>query len=300
MPCVEDLFASLAGGQAFSKLDLAHAYLQLQLDDASKPMLTINTSKGLYQYQRLPFGVASATAILQRTMESILQGLPHTCVYLDDILVTGRTEQEHLHNLEAALELLEQAGIRLKREKCAFMLPEVEYLGHRLSAEGLRPTRGKVRAVIDASAPQNLSQLRSFLGLKNYYGKFLSNLSTLLAPLHHLLMKHTKWAWADTQEKVFQEVKKQLTTSPLLVHSHYDSKKEVILSCDASPYGIRAVLSHIMEDGTEHPIVFASRSLSAAEKNNSQLECEGLSIVFGVKKFHPYLFDRTFTILSDH
>ena len=298
MPRVEDLFASLAGGQAFSKLDLAHAYLQLQLDDTSKPLLAINTSKGLYQYQCLPFGVASAPAIFQRTMESILQGLPHICVYLDDILVTGRTEQEHLHNLEAALTRLEQAGIHLKREKCAFMLPEVEYLGHRLSAEGLRPTTGKVQAIIDTPAPRNVSQHRSFLGLINYYGKFLSNLSTLLAPLHHLLMKHTKWAWADAQEKAFQEVKKQLTSSPLL--AHYDPKKEVILSCDASPYGIGAVLSHIMEDGTEHPIAFASRSLSVAEKNYSQLEREGLSIVFGVKKFHPYLFGRTFTILSDH
>ena len=132
----------------------------------------------------------------------------------------------------------------------------------------------------------------------NYHRKFLSNFSTPLAPLHPLLMKHTNWAWADAQEKAFQEVKKQLTTSPLL--AHYDPKKEVILSCDASPYGIRAVLSHIMEDGTEHPIAFTSRSLSAAEKNYSQLEREGFSFVLGVKKFHPYLFGRTFTILSDH
>ena len=157
LPRVEDLFASLAGGETFSKLDLAHAYLQLLLDDNSKPLLTIKTSKGLFQYKRLPSGVASAPAIFQRTIESILKGLPHTSVYLDDILVTGDSETEHLHNLEEVLKRLSKAGIRLKRQKCAFMLTEVEYLGHKLSAEGLRHTESKVRAITDAPAPQNVT-----------------------------------------------------------------------------------------------------------------------------------------------
>ena len=157
LPRVEDLLASLAGGETFSKLDLAHAYLQLLLDDNSKPLLTINTSKGLFQYKRLPSGVASAPAIFQRTIESILKGLPHTSVYLDDILVTGDSETEHLHNLEEVLKCLSKAGIRLKRQKCAFMLTEVEYLGHKLSAEGLRHTESKVRAITDAPAPQNVT-----------------------------------------------------------------------------------------------------------------------------------------------
>ena len=298
LPQVEDLFASVAVGQAFSKLDLAHAYLQLPLDEASEPLLTINTSKGLHQYRHLPFGVSSTPAIFQRTIKSILRGLPHTSVYLDDILVTGHSEKEHLRNLEAVLQRLEEAGIRLKQKKCAFLLPEVDYLGHHLSAEGLRPTMDKIRAIVQAPAPRNVSQLRSFLGVINYYGKFLPNLLSQLAPPYHLLQKGTKWEWTDAQEKAFQESKVPLTTSPLLVL--YDLDKELILSCDASPYGIGAVLSHVMEDGTEHPIAFASRSLAAAEKNYAQLEHVGLAIVFGVKKFHPYLFGRSFTILSDH
>ena len=298
LPRVEDLFASLAGGQAFTKLDLAHAYLQLELDEASKPLLTINTSKGLFQYQRLPFGITSGPAIFQRTIESILQGLPCTSIYLDDILVTGRNEQEHLRNLEAVLTRLEERGVRLNQAKCGFLLPEVEYLGHRLSADGLRPTNEKVRAMVEAPAPRNVTQLRSFLGLVNYYGKFLPNLSTQLAPLYHLLQKHVKWTWSSTHEEAFQKVKELLTSAPLLVH--YDPDKQLLLSCDASPYWVGAVLSHVTEDGAERPVAFASCSLSPAERNYSQLEREALSIVFGVKKFHYYLYGRSFTILSDH
>ena len=141
LPRIDDLFASLAGGQTFSKLDLAHAYQQIELDDESKKLVVINTQKGLFQYNRLPFGVSAAPAIFQRTIEGVLRGIPHVCVYLDDILITGDTEAEHLHNLDEVLTRLEEAGMRLKQKKCSFTLPAVEYLGHNISAEGLRPTK---------------------------------------------------------------------------------------------------------------------------------------------------------------
>ena len=284
IPRIEDLFASLAGGKAFSKLDLAHAYQQVVLDETSKMYVTINTHKGLYRYNRLPFGVSSAPAIFQRTMESILGGLPQVCVYLDDILITGDSEAAHLRNLEAVLSRLETAGIRLKREKCEFMLPQVEYLGHRISASGLQPTLEKVRAITAAPTPADVSQLKSYLGLLNYYSKFLPNLATELAPLYELLQKHKRWNWGKEQQEAFQSSKSRLTVSLLLVH--YDPHRELLLSCDASPYGVGAVLSHKMEDGTEQPIAFASRSLSQAERKYSQLDKEALAIVFGVKRFH--------------
>ncbi len=194
LPCIEDLLASLSGGTSFSKLDLAHAYLQLPLDDDSKKFATINTHRGLYQYNRLPFGVASAPAIFQRMMENLLHGLPNVTVYIDDVLVTGASDSEHLRNLDGVLTRMGEAGLRLKKDKCTFMLPEVEYLGHKISRHGLQPTPEKVRAVADAPPPQDVTQLKSFLGLVNYYGKFLPNLSTALAPLHFLLQKQTKWS----------------------------------------------------------------------------------------------------------
>ena len=192
LPRIEDLFASLSGGQLFSKLDLAHAYQQIPLDEKSQLFTTINTHKGLYCYNRLPFGVASAPAIFQRAIETILQGIPHVCVYLDDILITGENDDEHLQTLETVLSLLEKAGIRLKHKKCSFMLTAIEYLGHKISAQGLQPTSEKVQAIHEAPAPKDVTQLKSFLGLLNYYCKFLPTLSTTLAPLYGLLQQQIK------------------------------------------------------------------------------------------------------------
>ena len=133
LPRIDDLFASLAGGKAFSKLDLAHAYQQLELDDDSKKLVVINTQKGLYRYNRLPFGVSAAPAIFQRTTKGVLQGIPSVCVYLDDILITGRTGADHLRNLDAVLTRLEEAGMRLKWKKCSFMLSAVTVTSYGVS-----------------------------------------------------------------------------------------------------------------------------------------------------------------------
>ncbi len=140
--------------------------------------------------------------------------------------------------------------------------------------------------------------MRAFLGIINYYGKFLPNLSSQLAPLHELLQKNTTWKWNKAQESAFQSAKNALQADSLLVH--FDSSKPLILACDASSYGLGAVLSHVMSDGSEKPIAYASRTLSAAEKNYSQLEKEGLAVVYGVKKFHHYLYGQKFIIESDH
>ena len=297
LPRIEDLFASLSGGTTFTKLDLAHAYLQFPLDNSSKPLTTINTHRGLFQYNRLPFGISAAPAICQRTMDSLMQGLHHVCAYLDDILVTGSTEEEHLKNLDAVLERLEKAGIKLKLSKCTFLQEKVEYLGHQISADGLQPTKEKVRAVKEAPVPSDVTQLKSFLGLLNYYAKFLPNLSNVLAPLHSLLKKPHKWSWSSKQQEAFDTAKHLLTSDCLL--AHYSPDKDLILACDASPYGVGAILSHVM-DGQERPVAFTSRTLAAAEKNYSQLDKEALAIIFGVKKFHRYLAGRKFCIFSDH
>ena len=193
---------------------------------------------------------------------------------------------------------LENVGLRLKHNKCAFLLPTVEYLGHKISAQGLQPTDEKIRAINNAPAPTNVSQLKSFLGSINYYCEFLPNLSNTLAPLYRLLQKNTKWLWEAEQQKAFQAAKGSLISDCLLVH--YDPSRQLILACDASPYGIGAVLSHRMEDGCDKPIAFSSRTLAPAERKYSQLEKEGLAIIMGVKCFHQYLFGREFTIVSDH
>ena len=214
------------------------------------------------------------------------------CVYIDDILVSGKTPEEHLYNLNEVLHCLESAGLHLKKEKCSF------YLGHTISEKGLKPSPAKIRAITEVSQPTNVTQLKAFLGLVNYYAKFLPDLATKLAPLYQLLKQDTQWEWLDQQEQSFQEVKQLLSTPSILVH--FDDRKPIVVACDASPFGIGAVLSHILEDGTEHPVAYASRSLSPAERRYSQLDKEALAIVFGVGKFHPYIFGRKFLLYSDH
>ena len=298
LPRVEELLANLAGGKCFSKLDMSQAYLQLPLDDESKELVTVNTHKGLFQYNRLPFGIASAPAIFQRCMDSLLQGIEGVSVYIDDILITGSSIEEHLQNLDKVLERLESAGLKLNRSKCFFLRSRIEYLGHVIDEEGLHPTEEKVQAIREAPRPKNVAELRSFLGIINYYSRFMPNLSSTLAPLYRLLHKDAKFSWKREQDEAFRAAKQALQNDSLLIH--YDSTKPLVVACDASQYGLGAVLSHTLEDGTERPIAYVSRTLTQAEKNYSQLEKEGLAIVFGVKKFHNYLYGRHFTIESDH
>ena len=298
LPRIDDLYASLAGGQSFTKLDLKNAYLQIELEEESKKYVTINTSRGLFQYNRLPFGVSSSPAIFQRVIDNVLQRIPYVCAYLDDILVTGRTDEEHLSNLDKVLSRLAKAGMRLNVDKCTFMAPEVTYLGYRIDTEGLHAVNEKVQAIAMAPAPQNSKQLRSYLGCLNYYGRFIKNLSSEIAPLNKLLTKNEQFVWGSDEENAFQRSKELLQSYDVLVH--YDQEKELILSCDASPYGLGVVLQHRMEDGSERPISFAPRTLAPAEKQYSQLEKEALSVVWGVKKFHSYLFGRHFVINNDH
>ena len=201
IPHIEDLFARISGGQKFTTLDLDRAYQQLILDEESRKYVVINTHQGLFQYNRLPFGVSSAPGIFQRTMETLLQAIPGVVVYLDDILITGRNEQEHLSNLDKVLTNLEEAGLRLNKDKCRFMQAEVVYLGHVIDRTGLHPDKGRIQAITEAPTPQNVTELKAYLGLLSYYGKFLQNLSTVQAPLHRLLRKGVKWNWSCEQER---------------------------------------------------------------------------------------------------
>ena len=250
--------------------------------------VTINTPKGLYRYTRLPFGIASAPAIFQRTMDSILQGCAGSACYIDDIILTGKDDEEHLKRLEEVMERLLRHGVKVKLPKCKFLSPSLEFLGHRIDADGIHTTEVKLKAILQAPAPRNVQELRSFLGLINYYGKFLPNAATVLNPLNHLLHKDVKWKWSKECQASFELAKKTLTSSKVL--THYDPKLPIRLAGDASAYGIGAVISHVSPDGSEHPVAFASRTLTKSERNYAQVEKEALSLIFGVKHFHSYLY----------
>ena len=298
LPTQQDLYAALSGSKFFSKLDLSHAYAQLSVDKASREYLTISTHKGLYSYTKLPYGVKSAPKIFQAKMDMILQGVEKCVCKQDDILIGGVSWQENIKILAEVLERLHKYNLHLKMAKCEFLKREVVYLGLKIDAEGLHPVEEKVNAVKRAPVPQNVSELRSFLGMVQYYHPFLPDLATTLAPLHELLKKGVQWTWTKECQQAYEACKQGLTSDALLVH--YDGNRELRLACDASSYGIGAVISHVMDNGQERPIAYASRTLSPSERNYAQIEREALSIVFGVKKFHQFLYGRRFTLITDH
>ena len=275
LPRVDEVLSTLAGGKYFSKLDMSNAYLQLPLSDESKQYVVINTHSGLFQYNRLPFGVSSAPAIFQRSMETLLQGIKGVSVSIDDILISAATHKEHLQILEEVLKRLTEANLRLNRSKCFFLKPHLEHVGHIIDAQGRHPTEEKTRAIREAPRPTNVTELRSFLGIVNYYSKFLPNLSTHLSPLYTLLKRTTGEL---PKRKPFKGQKKHCRQ----IHFWFTTIQTspwCWLVTRLNNYGIGAVLSQIVEDGQERPIMYTSRMLNPAEKNYSQVEKEALAIV---------------------
>lgn len=298
LPVPEDLVANMVGCKTFTVLDLKSAYLQVPLDDESRRILTVNTPFGLYQFTRLPYGVSSAPAIFQAVMDNVLRGLGGVSCYLDDVLVGGRNREECLERVKQVLSRFEKHCLCVNEQKCQFFLPSITYLGHEIMREGLKPCTDKVEAVLKARRPTNPSELKSWVGLVNFYAKFLPDLSAVLFPLCNLLKKNTPWMWSPECEQSFATAKQLLCSADVLVL--YDAHKPLRLSCDASSYGLGAVLSQETEPGIIKPVAYASRTMTPAEQKYSQFEKEGLALVFAVKKFHKYVYGRPFTLITDH
>lgn len=296
LPRIEELFSKLQGGVEFSKIDLSQAYQQIELDDESKKLTTINTHKGLFVYNRLPFGVASAPAMFQRIMEQVLAGLDGVVCFLDDILITGKNRGSHLQKVEIVLNRLQKSGFTVALNKCELFKDSVHYLGYTIDRYGLHTCKEKVRAIVEAPEPQNITQLRSFLGFVNFYNKFIPNAASVLRPLYNLLKKNVTFNWSEECTMAYKKIKDIVSSAPIL--EHYDPGLPVKLTVDSSYYGVGATIAHVI-DNQEKPISFASLTLSSSQQKYSQVEKEALAIVFGVKKFYQYLYGRKFTIKTD-
>ena len=298
LPTVNEVFSQLSGGKSFTKIDLSQAYSQITVHEDDQKYLTVNTHKGLFAVTRLPFGVSSAPGIFQRLMSCILGDISGVAVYLDDILITGRNEWEHSATIRKVFEKIREVGLKVKLSKCEFMSPCITYLGHKIDKEGIHSTDEKIQAIKRVQRPSNVTELRAFLGLVNYYSRFLPHLSSTLSPLYKLTQKEQPWKWGEAEEEAMKKVQHALSNDTVLVH--YTESLPLLLECDASPLGVAAVLSHRFPDGTERPVAYASRCLAPAEKNYAQIDREGLALVFGVKKFHQYLYGRSFELVTDH
>ncbi|XP_065075510.1 uncharacterized protein K02A2.6-like [Ochlerotatus camptorhynchus] len=298
LPLPEDIFAKLANCQVFSQIDFSDAFLQVPVDEKFRSLLTINTHRGLYLYNRLPPGVKIAPGVFQQLIDTMLADLPGTSGYLDDVVVGGENQQEHDRNLRAVLQRIQDFGFTIRAEKCSFGKRQIRYLGHIIDASGLRPDPAKVEAISKLPPPSDVSGVRSFLGAINYYGKFVSNMRALRYPLDNLLKTESKFDWNTQCQQAFDRFK-QILTSDLLL-THFDPKKEIIVSADASSVGLGATISHKFSDGSIKVVQHASRALTKAEQNYSQPDREGLAIIFAVTKFHKMIFGRRFRLQTDH
>ncbi|XP_015269353.1 PREDICTED: uncharacterized protein K02A2.6-like [Gekko japonicus] len=298
VPVISHVLASLGEGKVFGKLDLAQAYQQLLVDDKTAEAQTIVTHRGAFRVRRLQFGINVAPGIFQGLMEGLLRGLKGVIPYFDDVLIAGADDKELLERVRAVLERFKNAGLRLKKSKCAIGVPSVEFLGFQIDEHGVHPTKSKVSAIHNAPRPQSQKELQSFLGLLNFYHSFIPHKASVAQPLHQLLNKGSQWVWGQRQQTAFRNVKALLTSDAVLMHS--DEGKMLVLAADVSPYGIGAVLSHRMADGSEAPVAYYSRSLSGAQKNYAQIDKEGLAIIAAVKKFHDFVYGCRFLIVTDH
>ena len=299
IPRIDETLDALAGAKYFSTLDLASGYWQVELKEEDREKSAFVTSKGLFEFNVMPFGLSGAPGTFQRLMEAVLAGLQwEICLaYLDDVIVFSKTFQGHLENLRLVFDRMREAGLKMKPKKCKFCLREVACLGHIVSDQGVKTDPAKVADVREWPTPRNQEDVRKFMGLASYYRRFIKNFAQIAAPLNNLLQKQVPFMWKASQENAFKELKQRLTTAPVLAYPKREGK--FILDTDASNHSIGAVLSQ-MQDGEEKVICYASRTLTKPEKNYCVTRKELLAVVNFVKSFRHYLLGQTFTVRTDH
>ena len=218
--------------------------------------------------------------------------------YIDDVLVFSPTLDEHLVHLQVVIQRINEAGLKLKPSKCLFVRREVEYLGHLVTPQGLRPNARLVEAVQQFSTPTDVGGVRRFMGLASYYRRFISNFARIAEPLRELTRKDAPFRWTKSCADSMAQLKKKLTTAPVLAYPSFH--KPFTVETDASISGIGSVLSQIQVDAKMHPVTYASRSLSKAKRNYSVTELETLAVVWAMTRFHFYLYGEAVTVVTDH
>ncbi|KAI5731396.1 hypothetical protein M8J77_009366 [Diaphorina citri] len=294
---IDDVLHSLRNSKYFCKLDLYKAYLHLKVDETSEQIQTISTHRGTYIMHRLSFGIKTAPSEFNRILCQILKGLVKVEAYFDDIIVHGKTIEECTNNLISCLQRLTEYDLHVNKKKCSFFLEKIDYLGHIIEFNKISKSPEKVRAIQDMPRPSNADEVRRFLGLVTYYSRFIPDFSTISYPLRCLLKKNQRWLWTSQCEAAFLNLKSVMCSDKVL--TPFDPRLPVVLTTDASPYGIAAVLSHTINNN-EHPIAYASRSLTSSEQNYSQLDREALAIIFGVTHFYNYLYGKHFLLITDN
>eukprot|EP00731_Ephydatia_muelleri_P031261 Em0022g775a len=300
LPRIDETLEALTGSQFFTTLDLASGYWQVEMEEADRKKTAFSTREGHFEFNVMPFGLTNAPATFQRLVECVLAGLTYEqcLIYLDDIVVFSVTFDKHLERLKMVFHHLAEAGLKLKPNKCHFAKSEIRYLGHIVSRQGIQADPDKTSAMISFPVPSDIKELRQFLGLTNYYRRFIKGYSSIAEPLHKLTRKtEGGFKWNSECQNAFQHLKHLLVSPPILAYPQF--QLPFVVTLDASSCAIGAVLSQEHE-GEEKVIAYWSRQLSKAEQNYSTIEREALAVVAAVKEFFPYLYGKSFNLLTDH
>ena len=300
LPRVQDCLDSVAGAKLFSTLDLTAGYHQVKVKESDIPKTAFVTKYGHYEYTTMPFGLTNAPGTFQRLMELTLSGLQwNIClIYIDDIIVFGKTFKEHLDRLDQVVRRVQEAGLKLKPEKCQLFQDEVVFLGHRVNKDGILPDKANIEKVVNWSIPRNPTEIRQFLGTATYYRRFVKGFSSIAKPLTELTQKDKPFHWSNECQQAFEHLKRELTGPEIMGHPDPE-QGDFILDCDACDVGIGGVLSQI-QNGRERVIYYGSRTLNKAERNYCVTDKELLAVRHFVEYFRQYLLGRHFVVRTDH
>jgi hypothetical protein len=268
IPNIDETKDYLLGAKYFSTLDLISEYWQIEIAEEDKQKTAFTTRKGHCEFNRMPFGLTNAPATFQRLMNNLLQSVIYKCalVYLDDVIIYSRTIEDHVKHLQAVFDLLRKGGLKVKLSKCTFLQKSVKYLGHIISEEGLRPDPKLTKAIENYPTPQNMSQVKSFLGLSGYYRKFIWDYANKARPLTILTRQKEPWRWSPTEEDAFQFLKTCLLEDPILRFPNFDL--EFIVQTDASGFAVGSVLAQrkiVNNQEEEYAVAYASQQLTETQ-----------------------------------
>lgn len=298
LPKVDVTLAKLKNAKVFSKLDANAGFHQIELEEESKPLTTFITPFGRFMYNRLPFGVNCAPEFFSKNFSEILAGIPGVEVHADDVLVFADSMENHDRILTQVLKRLEEAQVTINEKKCLFGVNTVDFLGHRVSKEGISVLPDRVKAIVNFPVPKNKLNVLQFLGMVNFAAKFLPNKSEIVDPLNALIKDDAQFVWFESQQRAFDDIKRLLQTAPML--AHFDYKKKIIVQADASSYGIGGVLIQENTSGDREVVAYTSRKLSDGEQKYSQIEKEALSLVHATEKFKDFVTGINIILETDH
>ena len=292
-PTLEEILPKLTGATVFSIVDAKCGYWNVVLDKQSSYLTTFNSPFGRYRFNRMPFGLKMSQDIFQTKIDQTFEGCEGVAGIADDIVVFGKTSEEHDRNMHGMLRRCQDTGLKLNPDKCFVKQEKIRFYGVVCSQDGIQPDPNKISALKQMSAPTSRQELQTFLGLANYMGPFIPNLSTLTAPLRELLKESHQFDWSPAHQEAYNNIKDSISSEVTL--TYFDPKKEITLQVDASLKGLGAVL---LQDNK--PVAFASKALTDVETRYANIERELLAVVYGCEKFHTYLFGHNFTVNTDH